>query len=106
VPGASLPPAFREVEPQRDRGFRDLIAYPRGIKAALNVRALARTGVSGEPVSKEGARETSLPGFGVSPNLNIPQDWGIEGVEKILLRQSGGGTPDNDFPNGEYKGGS
>jgi len=35
-------------------------------------------GIAQKPVSKEGARETSLPGFGVTPKLNIPQDWGIE----------------------------
>ena len=39
-----------------------------------------KTGVWGICLKRE-CRDTSLPGFGVSPNKNFPQDWGNKGVE-------------------------
>jgi len=34
-----------------------------------------------ETIRQRGCRDSSLPGFGVSPNPNIPQDWGTKGAD-------------------------
>jgi len=60
----------------------DRLHFPHG-----NIKpSLSEAGGLGGACLKRECRETSLPGFGDTPNLNIPQDWGIEGIEKTLLR--------------------